>query len=104
MNLSHPLSGQLLKPRHTRQVLEFVASCYVGFGIGVVGTVPALQVRGSHGASIDVVGLGLAIAPEVDGVDVIGVDVDVDGVAAVELVGLGGGALTVNWVPVTTVT
>lgn len=82
--------------------LEPVASYHVGLGIGAVGTAPALQERGSHGASFDVVGLGVAIAPEVDGVDVIGVDVD--GVAAVGLVGLEGGALTANWVPVTTVT
>jgi hypothetical protein len=82
--------------------LEFASSYQVGLGIGAVGAAPALQARGSHDASFDVVGLGVAIAPEADGVDVVGLDVD--GVIAVELVGLEGGALTANWVPVTTVT
>lgn len=93
-----------MTPDFALEASEQVASCYVGFGIGAVGTVPALQARGSHTASCDAVGFGLAIAPDVDGVDVIGVDVDVDVAPAVELVGLDGGALTVNWVPVTTVT
>jgi hypothetical protein len=84
----------LTSPLPPGESLVPMASCQVGLGIGAVGVAPALQARGSHDASCDVVGLGVAIAPEVDGTDVVGLDVD--GMTAVELVGLEGAALTAN--------
>jgi hypothetical protein len=83
----------------------------VSFGTGAVGLDPAEHERGSHGWSLEVAADGAAIVAvgAVAGVVVGVVDCDVDGDVVVEppaagALASGGGAITANWVPVTTVT
>src|ERR1022692_3148864 len=79
----------------------------VGFGTGAVGVAPAGHDRGSQGWRLDVEGDGAAIAAAVgEVVDVVDGVVEVDELLTVPVVGVvgTGGAVTANWVPVTTVT
>ena len=79
----------------------------MGFATGTVGVAPAGHARGSHGSRPAVAAFGGAMAPD-DAEEAVVVVVVVVGcvVAPAELVGLGvaGGGLTVNCVPVTMVT
>ena len=74
----------------------------VGLGTGAVGTAPGAQARGSQGWRFDVVGVGVAIAPE--DVVVEGAEGAVEATTDPEAAWVGAGVLTENWVPVTTVT
>ena len=69
------------------------------FGTGCVGVAPDGQARGSQGASEGFTAEGVEISPEAG--EVVGVVVATG--AVVDVAGAAG-ALTLNWVPVTTVT
>ena len=76
----------------------------MGLGTGAVGTAPGRHAVGSQDASWELAGVGAAMAPDrAAGEAAVAGDV-LDEVSAVVPVELAVGALTVNWVPVTTVT
>lgn len=99
---STPSSSFMNDLSHTANSFK-VTPCpiQVGLGTGAVGVAPAGHARGSHGWRFEVAGDGAAIAAAVGAVVAVVPDVD----EGEEPFATGvDGALTANWVPVTTVT